>query len=105
MKCITKVDGTTIHNAEDLNLLMSIYKLLEYRFLRVILIQNVFLRFYSKDEAADFNANITDNDNFLTFKFNTKLTESTYANGIIQNVTIAVPRNYLSNFKQSLEIH
>ena len=59
---------------------------------------------YSKDKAADFNANITDNDNFETFKFNTKLTESTYTNGIIQNVTIAVPRNYLSNLKQSLEI-
>ena len=68
MKCITKVDGTTIHNAEDLNLLMSIYKLLEYRFLRVILIQNVFLRFYSKDEAADFNANINNNNNLKSFK-------------------------------------
>ena len=68
MKCITKVDGTTIHNAEDLNLLMSIYKLLEYRFLRVILIQNVFLRFYSKDEAADFNANINSNNNLKSFK-------------------------------------
>ena len=29
-KCITKIDGTTIDNAEDLDLVMSMHNLLEY---------------------------------------------------------------------------
>ena len=30
IKCITKTDRTAIHDAEDLDLLMPMYKLLEY---------------------------------------------------------------------------
>ena len=30
IKCITKIDGTTINDAEDLDLVMSMYNLLEY---------------------------------------------------------------------------
>ena len=29
-KCITKIDGTTVDNAEDLDLIMSMYNLIEY---------------------------------------------------------------------------
>ena len=30
IKCITKIDGTTIHNANDLDLVMTMYNLIEY---------------------------------------------------------------------------
>ena len=57
-KCITKVDGTTVHNAEDLVVAMAMYNLLEYS-------SNYFdttgsLWFSFTDEAANFNANIVD---------------------------------------------
>ena len=59
--------------------------------------------FYSKDEATDFNGNVTDNDNFKTFKCKTKLIRSTAAaNGILENATITVQPKYLSNFWRSL---
>ena len=29
-KCITKIDGTTIYEAEDLDLVMTMYNLMEY---------------------------------------------------------------------------
>ena len=69
------------------------------------------LWFYSKDEATNFNANITKADPFKSFKYKAKLLGDTVAqpdpnaaNGILEIVTIAVPLKYLSNFCRSLEI-
>ena len=56
IKCITKIDGTTSDDAEDLDFVMSMYYLFEYS-------SNYSetrgsLWFYSKDEATNFNGNI-----------------------------------------------
>ena len=58
------------------------------------------LRFYSKTEAANFNANIANNNNF-NFSYKAKLLgsiESNRAKGILRNKAIVVPLEYLSNF-------
>ena len=47
IKRITKIDGTTIDDAEDLNFAMSMYNLLEYSLNYSETIGS--LRFYSKD--------------------------------------------------------
>ena len=98
-KRITKIDETTIDDAEDLDLIISMYHLIEYdsnyskttgRFW-----------FYSEDEAANFNADIFNNNFFKTFEYKAKLlgnTEADRANGILKKATIAVPSKYLSNF-------
>ena len=63
------------------------------------------LWFYSKDEATNFNENIANDDNCKYLKYKTKLTRGTAAaNGILENVAIAVPMKYLSNFSRSLEM-
>ena len=69
-RCITAIDGTTVNDAEDLDLVMPMYSLLEYR-------SNYSdttgrLWFYSKDEATNFNIDITYNEilNFLTIRLN-----------------------------------
>ena len=59
INCIAKVDGTTIDNFEDLDLVMSMQNLLENS-------SNYFdptssLWFYSKDKATNFNADIENN--------------------------------------------
>ena len=101
IKCMTKIDGTTIDNAEDFVMLM--YNLIKYS-------SNYFnttgsLWFYSKNEATNFDADIADTNNFKSFKCETKLIGSTTAtNGILENTTIAVSLEYLSNFWRSLEI-
>ena len=49
---------------------------------------------YSKDKAANFNANITNDDNFKAFKYKAKLLENTVvdaANGDLRKATIAAP--------------
>ena len=70
-KCIIKIDGTTIHDAEDLDLVMPMYNLIEYS-------SDYFettgsLWFYSKNGATDFNANIANIDDFISFKYKAKL--------------------------------
>ena len=109
IKCIKKIDWKTIGDAEDLDLVMPMYNLIEY-----ILIYSEragSLRFYSKDEATDFKADIANDNNFKSFKYKAKLLGNTEAHpspfiskGFIKNVTIAVSLKYLSNFWISLEL-
>ena len=69
------------------------------------------LWFYSKDESANFDADIANTDGFKPFKYKAKLLGNTVAqpgpnaaNGILKNATIALPLKYLSNFWRSLEM-
>ena len=62
--CITKINVTKIDDAEDLDLVISIHNLLEYK-------PNIFdtrwsLWFYSQDQVINFNNAIADN-NYLVF--------------------------------------
>ena len=82
---------------------MPIYNLKEYS-------SNYFqtrrnLWFYSKDEATNSNNNIANTNNSKYSKYKAKLLENTvaqpnpnHANGILKNITIAVPLKCLSNF-------
>ena len=101
-KFFTKIDGTTIDDAEDLDLAMSMYNLIEHS--SNYTEKTGSSRFYSKYQATDFNANIANNNNFKSFEYNAKLLGNTVAQpanaayGIFKNATIAVPLKYLSNF-------
>ena len=101
-KCITKIDETAINDAEDLDLVMPVYNLIEYSSNYSEATGSLW--FYSKDEATDFNDNIANTDNFKSFKYKAKLLGNTEAQnddaakGILKNTTIAVPLNYLHNF-------
>ena len=69
-KCITKIDKTTIDEAENLDLVLPMCNRMEYS-------SNYFettrsLVFYSKDEATSFNADIANDNNFKSFKYNAK---------------------------------
>ena len=110
IKCITIIDGTTIDEAEDLNLFMPTYNLIiEYSL--SYFDKTGSLRFHSKDEATNFNASITNTDAFKSFNYRAKLILNTVAqpspnatNEILENVTIVVILNYLSNLRQLPEM-
>ena len=70
-KCITKIDETTIDDAEDLDLVMSMYNLREYSSNYSETAGSLWV--YSKDEATNFNADIANDDNFKSFKYKAKL--------------------------------
>ena len=101
-KCITKIDETTIDDAEDLDLVMAMYNLIEYSSNYSETTGSLW--FYSKDEVTNFNADIANDDNFKSFKYKAKLLGNTAAqadnaaNGILKNAIIAGPLKYLSNF-------
>ena len=104
-KCITKIDGTTMDDAENLDLVMTIYKVIEYSSNYSETTGNLW--FYFKNEAANFNADIGDTDDFKSFKYKAKLLGNTAvhgANRILRNATIAVSLKYLSSFWRSLEM-
>ena len=63
------------------------------------------LWFYSKDKTINFDNDIANTVDFISFKYNAKLLENTEASemlGILRNATIVVPLKYPSNFWRSL---
>ena len=58
IRCITKIDGTTVDDAEELDLVMSMCNLIEYSSNSSN--KTGSLWFYSKDEATTFDADIAD---------------------------------------------
>ena len=102
IKCITKIDGTTIDDTEDLDLVMPMCNLIEYCSNYSETTANLW--FYSRDEVTNFNADIEDTNNFKSFKYNTELIRNTGTdgvNGILRNATNLMPLKYLSNFWRS----
>ena len=105
IKFITKNDGATIDDAEDLDLVMPVYYLIEYSSNYSETTWSLW--FYSKDGATDINADIANDNNFKSFECQANLLEKTEAkgvNGILKNTTITVQVKYLSNFWRLLEM-
>ena len=96
IKCISKVNNTEIDNAQDIDMVMPMYNLMEYG--------NSYSKTsgrlwqYYKDEPNDNLANSE------SFKSKVKITVNTPAGGNTQDVKIIVPLQYLSNFWRTLEI-
>ena len=102
-KCITKINGTTVDDAEDLALYMQIYNFIEYSWNYSKTTGSLWL--YSKDQATTFDSDVANGDAIKSFKCKAKLLEDTVpqpaanqADRILKNVTNVVPLKYLSNF-------
>ena len=100
---MTKIDGTTIDNTKDLDLVMPLYNLIEYSSNYSDTTDSLWS--YCKYEATNFNADVTNDNVFRSFKYKAKLLENTvaqatpnYANGNLENAKITVPLKYQSNF-------
>ena len=96
IKCIKKIDGPTIDDAEDLSLVMLMYNLLEYNWNYSDMTGSLW--FYSKDEANNFNNDIANTNNIKFFSCKAKLLRNTEGNGvnrILRNAAIFVSLKYL----------
>ena len=95
-KCISKINGTDIDTAQDIDIVMPMYKLIEYS-------DN-----YSKTSGSLWQYYKDDpNDNLVrseSFKSKIKITGKTPADGNTKDVEIIVPLKYLSNFWRTLEM-
>ena len=95
-KCISRINNTDIDNAQDIDIVMPMYNLIEYsdNYSKT----SGSLWQYYKDEPNDNLANSE------SFKSKVKITGSTPAGGNTKDVKIIVPLKYLSNFWRTLEM-
>ena len=89
-KCIIRINNTDIDNTQDMNIVMSMYNLIDYsdNYLK----NSGSLWHYYKDYPNDNLANSE------SFKFKVKITGKTPAAGNTKDVEIIVPLKYLTNF-------
>ena len=104
--CICKINNTQVGNAKDIDIVMSMYNLIEYsdNYSKI----SGSLWQYCKDiPAVNADGNIVGfngADATNSFNFKTKITVQTDNNGKLNNVEIKVPIKYLSNFWRTLEM-
>ena len=117
VSCITRVNGELIEDADDLDIVMSMYNLLEYskNYRKTIGSLYNYYRDELSDDADDNNFDNIKVVNSNTFKYKNKITCNTYnvdagaqvydvnKNGT-QEVELAIPLKYLGNFWRALNI-
>ena len=117
VSCITRINGELIEDADDLDIVMSMYNLLEYskNYRKTIGSLYNYYRDKLSDDADDNNFDNIKVDNSNTFKYKNKITGNTYnvdadAQGYdvnkdgTQEVELAIPLKYLGNFWRALNI-
>ena len=94
--CISEINNTQVDNAKDIDIVMSMYNLIEYSDNYAKTSGSLWQ--YFRDEPDD---NLADSE---SFKSKTKITGKTPNNDNEKNVEIIVPLKYLSNFWRTLEM-
>ena len=117
VSCITRINGELIEDADDLDIVMSMYNLLEYskNYRKTIRSLYNYYRNELSDDADYNNFNNIKVVNSNTFKYKNKITGNTYnvdagvdgydvnKNGK-QEIELALPLKYLGNFWRALNI-
>ena len=117
VSCITRSNGELIEDADDLDIVMSMYNLLEYskNYRKTIGSLYNYYRDELSDDADDNNFDNIQVVNSNTFKYKNKIIANTYnvnagADGYdvnkngTQEVELAIPLKYLGNFWRALNI-
>ena len=104
--CISRISNTQVDDAHDIDVVMSMYNLIEYSG-NYSKTSGVLWRYCRDQPALDDNNAITDftvaNSITNSFKIKEKITGETANNGT-KNVEIMVPLKYLSNVWRNLEM-
>ena len=104
----SKINNTYIDNAEDLDIVMPMYNLLEYSD-NYSITSGSLLNYYrdeiNDDENESVNNRINNNKTIRSksFEYKTKLIGSTPSDNNILDTEVVVPLKYLSDFWRSLD--
>ena len=108
ISCISKVNGELVENAEDLDIIIPMYNLLEYSKNYEKTSGSLFN--YYRDEpkehtlgVGNYAVNISIR-NSKSFDYKAKIVGSLAAGELEKDVEIAIPLKYLGNFWRSLDI-
>ena len=97
INCITKINGIKIDNAENLDVVMPMYNLLEYS--KNYRKRTGSLWNYYRDEPSDLLST-----NSESFKYKISIAGKTLNNDSLTDAEVVVPLKHLSNFWRSLDI-
>ena len=100
-KCRAEINETFVDETDFINITMPIYNLIEYSD-KYSDTSGSFWQF-KRDEITN-NADVSNDNNAISFKFKANLIGNKENNGTKNGVKIAVPLKYLSNFWRSLEM-
>ena len=111
ISCISKVNNTFVNNAEDINLIMPMYNLLEYSD-NYYMTSGKLWNYYRDDVNDDQNENNDSSnygiDNNITtnksFYYKTKITEEKTAITSRSDKKVVAPLKYLTNFWKILDL-
>ena len=106
INCITKTTGRKIDNAEDLDVVMPMYNLLEYSENYRKTIGSLWNCYRDEPSSTEYNDDITHSIfNSETFDYKANFISSVTNNNLTKNdVKIVVPLKHLSNFWRHLDI-
>ena len=108
ISCISKINGELIENVEDLDIVMSVYNLLEYS--KNYRKSTGFLFNYCRAEPnSGGEGNGNNRINYLikdseSFNYKSSITGKLEGNNTEKNTEIAIPLKYLSNFLRNLDM-
>ena len=108
ISCISKINGELVENAEDLDIAMPMYNLLEYSKNYEKTSGSLFN--YYRDEPKEHTLSVGNNAvnisirNSKSFDYKAKIVGSLADGELEKDVKIAIPLKYLGNFWRSLDI-
>ena len=105
VSCITRINGELIEDADDLDIVMPIYNLLEYskNYRKTIGSLYNYYRDELSDDADDNQFNNIKIVNSNTFKYKNKIIDNTNNQGT-KDIELDIPLKYLGNFWRALNI-
>ena len=112
VSCITRINGELIEDADNLDIVMPMYNLLEYSKNYRKIIGSLY-NYYRDELSGDANPNNFPNRNVVnseTFKYKNKIISNTYnvtaGNDRLgtKKIELAIPLKYLGNFWRALNI-
>ena len=108
ISCISKINGELVENAEDLDIVISMYNFLEYS-KNYEKTSGCLFNYYRDEpnevEIANDNGAINISiRNSKSFDYKSKIAGTLAANVLEKEVTIAIPLKYLGDFWRSLDI-
>ena len=105
VSCITRINSELIEDADDLDIVMPMYNLLEYskNYRKTIGSLYNYYRDELRDSADDNNFGNINVVNSETFKYKNKIIENTNNQGR-KDIELVIPLKYLGNFWRALNI-
>ena len=104
VSCISKINNTIIDNAEDLDVVMPIYNLIEYS-KNYSKTTGQFWNYYRDEPNSGVNNNINYSiKDSKSFNYKTSITGKLEGNDTGKEAEIVVPLKYLSNFWRTLDM-